>query len=93
VVCEENPNAGGREAEVSRGLAADDTMRDDSHCLSFFSPGSDRHSQGYDKALSRSFSYVSVGNVEDAIKFVAHISPTSSQQSSLAVFPYLAHDL
>ncbi len=34
VVCEGDPDTGDRQAEVSRGLAADDAMRDDSHCLS-----------------------------------------------------------
>ncbi len=37
---EGEPDAGERKAEVSRGLATDGAMRDDSHCLSLFS-GSD----------------------------------------------------
>ncbi|SRR6266702_2677822 len=33
---EGDPDAGERKAEVSRGLATSDVVRDDSHCLSLF---------------------------------------------------------
>ncbi len=76
VVCEGDPDARERQAEVSRGLAADDAMRDDSHFLSFFFPVLMWHSQSYDKALSRTVTYVSLRNVEDAIKLFRDVDLT-----------------